>query len=382
MAEDDKDYKDFLSGLKYLTERDTEEAVDPDKPRVRKTSFAREVSPYYGGMEAFLQEASAAAKYNYALNDLRSLKGLLPESYNMMLEDIPVVVGSPSDLAPEMGYAGGFYSRSGHARNLLRDNIQKEYPLLGMTGREQRPFMVTPTGADKMYQDPDTRFLSKGRDPESVKQRVERSQPRTNVYASLTPDRPLQTAKEVRQHEISHQGLHSMRQRHGLPSSSLGFLGLSGKRLSETGLFDVAEMTIPYSFPGIKWGNQSSIKVKEVHTSLPDELLAALGQLQRQTYAEKKSRLKPGELSDLILSNKNPEHLDQGGLTSITYARNVMRAIDYNLMPMKDESESYRKEKREKAKNLKGEFLKRLEELVPSVVEAEDVGEPSQIRRI
>ena len=108
--------------------------------------------------------------------------------------------------------------------------------------------------------------------------------------------------------------------------------------------------------------------------------MGSLGRLQRETFKEKKSRMEPGEFSDLVYSKKNPAHLSQEGMRSVTYARNVIHAIEENYKPLKDESESFKKSKKSKAENLKKKFLQRLEELLPTLVENE--GTPSQVRRI
>ena len=96
--------------------------------------------------------------------------------------------------------------------------------------------------------------------------------------------------------------------------------------------------------------------------------MQALGRLQRETFYDRGSRLKPGEFAEIVASRKTPSHLSQEGQRSLTYARDVMKAIDSSWAPVKGETESFKKHKKAKAKRLKKTFLNRVDQILPTVV--------------
>ena len=405
------DYSEWLARLEYLSQKDLERpsaSFDGEaSPRVVKTSFAREASPYYGGMDHFTKEFRDAERYNKeTFSGSRFQSGLSPRGYGSAFRDLPVILAEPRELMPRGKNWAGVYFPGGHdwsdissppgteAAAALTEQgktIAEKYPLLGRGGKD---FIISPGSSKK------ARATMMPISAPGLKEAIDANKDgkittkeweeflKTGSWTAGDQEEPAedsikQTPKTTMQHEIGHVALRPYK----TSGRRANFLGMSRRELSGSSLAEIPKMILPKSDKSLTNDPRKGYAlVEDMYQQDPGELYTSIGALQRQTYASRfpgyKERLRKGEFTDLVRSGEDPKHLDYEGLKPIHYARDILRAIDHNYNPTEKDTESMKKSKKSKAGELKKKFLDRMEELIPAFVDTEGAKGPSQIRRI
>jgi len=254
-----------------------------------KATPASFISPYYG--EQFNNEVKNAKFQNLKLDLLTNNKALTNESYSALFEEIPY---------EKKGLSSSYYTP-------VQEGVK--VPSVKLTGPEGQA--ITQENAAILE-----KWLSKPKDSEKYK--AAKDSIEGNAYGS-TAD--YADASGTAEHEFGHH-----------------YARASPEVRKEIG-----------DIYGGKVGEQYVIK--QTHIAKPDELVNALGRLQRETFKATGKRYDPEGFKELIKSGKTPDYLTPEG----------QRAINHMRFQYKDRGPS-----------MADKYLDTVSKLVPALVKNEE----------
>ena len=331
--------KPELEDVPRMTEEDYQwpKEFSPQKSIIRKESPANVLRKYYGD-DLEMEVMRARTANNYLRHQAREGAILAPGLYSKIFEDFPVHITQTG--------SGRFYP----------DKEQIEIA--------SRPDVIY----EKERWDRDIESLNDpSRDNTDMIEGM-REFLRMNSYRS---DLPFSGAEDTLEHELGHAW-----------ARPVGRNRLAFK-----------PENVPLHMRQTDW-NISPIYGADagprgpVHMEKAWETVQAAGRLQREHFKATGSRLKPGEFTKLVASPEVPDYLSNEGNRLLQYAKDTIKKIDHLYEYGARSREAFSGEKLPKedrdrrAKAIKKHFLERLETILPTTVKAEDVEQPSQIRRI
>lgn len=333
--------KPELEDVPRITEEDYQwpKEFSPQKSILRKESPANVLRKYYGD-DLEMEVMRARTANNYLGHQAREGAILKPSSYSKIFEDFPVHITQTGQ--------GVFY------------------PQIEAIEIASRPDFIE----EKRSWDRDKEWLNDPSEDMTPFNKIHREFLYRNSYRS---DLPFSSAADTLEHELGHAW-----------ARPVGSRRLAFKPENEPIHMRQADWNSPS--PVFNWQVDPEYN-RPVHMEKAWETVQAAGRLQREHFKATGSRLKPGEFTKLVASPEVPDYLSNEGNRLLQYAKNTMKKIDhlyeYGARSRTSSGEKLPQEDRDRrAKGIKKHFLERLETILPTTVQAEEVEEPSQFRRI